>query len=135
MKRGLVASPDEWKTNGSGAAIVTVGCEKRARSRSSPNGRLAIGNGKLWEGRRGYSFAQVSAHGARTLRLRSGQALGHPGYCVSRCVSCGGPGLITSITHFHEPSGCFFQIATALFSSVTVLPSGVVTDMRSVPLE
>ncbi len=40
-----------------------------------------------------------------------------------------------SKTTLQEPSTCFFQMATPLFSSVTDLPSGVFKDIRSVPVE
>ena len=50
-------------------------------------------------------------------------------------TSKGAAGFITSTTHFQEPSGCFFQIATPLLSSVTDLPSGPFKDIRSVPVE
>src|SRR5271163_1884628 len=40
-----------------------------------------------------------------------------------------------SKTTLQEPSTCFFQIATPLFSSVTDLPSGVFKDILSVPVE
>ena len=44
-------------------------------------------------------------------------------------------GLITSTTHFQEPSACFFQIATPLPTSVRDLPSGPFSDIRSIPVE